>query len=70
MDDSSAVTVSTAPSTPSKAQRRIPGEQGTWVFLLGDMLVFGAFFATFMVERSKNPGLFDGRARRCMSASA
>jgi len=39
--------------------RRIPGEQGTWVFLLGDMLVFAAFFATFMVERSKAPEVFD-----------
>ena len=59
MDDRGAETVSTAPPAPSKTQRRIPGEQGTWVFLLGDMLVFGAFFATFMVERSKNPELFD-----------
>jgi nitric oxide reductase NorE protein len=37
----------------------MPGEQGTWVFLLGDMVVFGAFFATFLVERAKAPGLFD-----------
>ncbi|OBY29310.1 cytochrome C oxidase subunit III [Mycolicibacter kumamotonensis] len=29
------------------------------MFLLGDMLVFGVFFATFMVERSKDPDLFD-----------
>ena len=29
--------------------RRIPGESGTWVFLFGDILVFGAFFATFLV---------------------
>ncbi|WP_431236562.1 cytochrome c oxidase subunit 3 [Mycolicibacterium aichiense] len=41
------------------ANRRIPGEQGTWVFLLGDMLVFAAFFATFMIERSKAPDVFD-----------
>ena len=39
--------------------RRIPGESGSWVFLLGDMLVFAAFFATFMVERSKAPEVFD-----------
>ncbi|KDP06986.1 cytochrome oxidase subunit III [Mycobacterium avium subsp. hominissuis 101] len=48
-----------APSTTAAPARRIPGESGTWVFLLGDMLVFGAFFATFMVERSKAPELFD-----------
>jgi nitric oxide reductase NorE protein len=44
---------------PARAARRIPGEQGTWVFLFGDMLVFGVFFATFMVERSKAPVVFD-----------
>jgi nitric oxide reductase NorE protein len=45
--------------------RRVPGEQGTWVFLFGDMLVFGAFFATFMVERAKAPDVFD-MARRTL----
>jgi nitric oxide reductase NorE protein len=51
------VTVS-APTTQATA-RRVPGEQGTWVFLFGDMLVFGVFFATFMVERAKAPEIFD-----------
>jgi nitric oxide reductase NorE protein len=48
---------STAP--PESTARRVPGEDGTWVFLFGDMLVFGVFFATFMVERSKSPEQFD-----------
>jgi nitric oxide reductase NorE protein len=48
---------STQPDAPSA--RRIPGESGTWVFLFGDMLVFGVFFVTFMVERAKAPELFD-----------
>jgi len=39
--------------------RRIPGESGTWVFLFGDMLVFGAFFVTFLVERATAPEVFD-----------
>lgn len=39
--------------------RRIPGESGTWVFLFGDMVVFGVFFVTFMVERAKAPDVFD-----------
>lgn len=39
--------------------RRVPGENGTWVFLFGDMLVFGTFFATFMVERAKASAIFD-----------
>jgi nitric oxide reductase NorE protein len=35
------------------------------VFLFGDMLVFGVFFATFMVERAKAPEQFD-LARRTL----
>lgn len=48
---------STVPGEPSA--RRTPAESGTWVFLFGDMLVFGVFFVTFMVERAKAPELFD-----------
>ncbi|MGA9493594.1 MAG: cytochrome c oxidase subunit 3 [Mycobacterium sp.] len=51
------MTVSTP--TAQAATRRVPGEHGTWVFLFGDMLVFGTFFATFMVERAKAPEIFD-----------
>ncbi|MBX7433811.1 cytochrome c oxidase subunit 3 [Mycobacterium sp. Y57] len=49
----------TATAVPPRAARRTPGEAGTWVFLFGDMLVFGAFFVTFLVERSKAPEVFD-----------
>ena len=48
----------TVPAAPPH-QKRIPGESGTWVFLFGDMLVFGAFFVTFLVERAKAPEIFD-----------
>ena len=48
----------TATATPGTV-RRIPGEAGTWVFLFGDMLVFGAFFVTFLVERAGAPEVFD-----------
>lgn len=47
-----------APTAQATA-RRVPGENGTWVFLFGDMLVFGTFFATFMVERARVPEIFD-----------
>lgn len=49
----------TATAHPPRDARRIPGESGTWVFLFGDMLVFGAFFVTFLVERAKTPDVFD-----------
>ncbi len=39
--------------------RRVPGEPGVWIFLFGDMVVFGIFFATFMYQRSLAPELFD-----------
>src|ERR1700744_1480907 len=38
--------------------RRIPGEEGIWGFVLGDMTVFALFFATFMYSRGKNPAVF------------
>jgi nitric oxide reductase NorE protein len=51
--------VSEAAAPPTTLERRIPGEPGVWVFLFGDMLVFGTFFATFMYQRSLAPELFD-----------
>lgn len=49
----------TATTPSARAERRIPGESGTWVFLFGDMLVFGAFFVSFLVERAAQPDVFD-----------
>jgi nitric oxide reductase NorE protein len=49
--------------TTAETARRVSGEEGTWVFLFGDMVVFAVFFATFMVERSKAPELFDAARR-------
>jgi nitric oxide reductase NorE protein len=58
--------VSGAAAPPTTLERRIPGEPGVWIFLFGDMLVFGAFFATFMYQRSLAPELFDA-SRRTLS---
>jgi nitric oxide reductase NorE protein len=55
------VTVTASPPR----ERRIPGEAGTWVFLFGDMLVFGVFFGTFLLARAGQPELFD-RARETL----
>jgi len=57
------VTVTDSRHHRTAPKRRIPGEEGTWVFLFGDMLVFFAFFVVFMVERSKEPELFDAARR-------
>ena len=39
--------------------RRIPGEEGLWVFILGDMAVFALFFGTILVTRGQDPSMFD-----------
>jgi nitric oxide reductase NorE protein len=54
------------PGLAAQGDRRTPGEAGTWVFLFGDMLVFGVFFATFMYQRGRAPELFD-ESRRTLS---
>jgi nitric oxide reductase NorE protein len=45
--------------SPAKPGRHLPGEPGVWIFLFGDMVVFGVFFATFMYQRGQAPELFD-----------
>lgn len=57
--------MSVAQAAPA-TERHIPGEPGVWIFLFGDMLVFGVFFATFMYQRSLAPELFD-ESRRTLS---
>jgi nitric oxide reductase NorE protein len=51
--------MATTAKDASAAGRRIPGEPGIWVLLVGDSAVFALFFVTFMLERSKAPNEFD-----------
>lgn len=46
-------------SSTAKTARHVPGEPGVWIFLFGDMVVFGVFFGTFMYQRAQAPELFD-----------
>lgn len=43
---------------PEPGARAVPGEVGIWVFILGDMTMFGAFFAAFLAQRGQDPDLF------------
>jgi nitric oxide reductase NorE protein len=43
----------------AKAERHLPGEEGTWIFILGDMTVFALLFGVYIDARSKDPELFD-----------
>ncbi len=38
--------------------RHLPGEEGVWVFILGDMMVFALFFLTFVYYRVDNIPLY------------
>jgi nitric oxide reductase NorE protein len=37
---------------------RLPGDASMWVFVLGDMVIFGVYFIIFMVERTRQRSLF------------
>jgi nitric oxide reductase NorE protein len=42
-----------------KANPRIPGEEGVWVFIMGDLTIFAVLFATYMFYRGQEPQLFN-----------
>lgn len=46
-------------SAQSEPRRpHLPGETGVWVFILGDMLMFAAFFIVFMFYRGEDVALY------------
>jgi len=45
-------------STEATAQPGLPAEPGLWVFVLGDMTIFGLFFAVFAWEGRQDRALF------------
>lgn len=55
----SAISETTRATAPSgRKVRHLPGEEGTWVFILGDMTVFAVFFATYLYYRGQQRQLF------------
>lgn len=54
----SDMNVSADQETAAQDKGHIPGEPGLWVFLLGDMVVFGFFFVAFLLERAEEPEEF------------
>jgi nitric oxide reductase NorE protein len=48
-----------ASSRPTRQiSRHVPGEEGIWVFIFGDLLAFSAFFVTYLVYRAQNLSVF------------
>jgi nitric oxide reductase NorE protein len=45
-------------TTAAHPQPHMPGDSHMWVMVLGDMVIFGAYFIIFMVHRAMNPELF------------
>ncbi len=43
---------------PATRKNHMPGEVGIWVFILGDMVIFGLFFIVFVYYRGLNPELY------------
>ncbi len=50
---------SSRPGGHKAGERRLPGEEGVWVFIFGDMTVFALLFAVYLYYRGEQPALFD-----------
>lgn len=50
--------ISIAGNLAGKTKRYLPGEEGIWVLIFGDMLVFSLFFVTFMYYRGQDLAVF------------
>jgi nitric oxide reductase NorE protein len=62
-DESAAVESRRPRSFPSTQRGHTPGELGLWIFILGDLSIFGAFFVVFLVENRGDRVLFANSAQ-------
>ncbi len=53
----SAVLPDPSPTTGTRAPH-LPGDGAMWVMVLGDMIIFGAYFLIYMVHRAMAPAAF------------
>jgi heme/copper-type cytochrome/quinol oxidase subunit 3 len=45
-----------------RSRYHVPGEAGIWIFIFGDITLYALLSACFMLDRRKNPSLFDQAA--------
>lgn len=57
------------PQRNAARKPRFPGEEGVWMFVLGDLAVFGLFFATYLAYRAADPAGY-GAASASLSVTA
>lgn len=55
----------TATNSDAPATRRVPGVEGIWVFIGGDLLLFTLLFGSFMAGRMEDPAVF-GQGRHTL----
>lgn len=51
--------VTTADDERADSVRRLPGDQDVWMFIIGELLMFSAFFSTYIVNRAQDIDLYD-----------
>lgn len=39
-------------------QRHLPGEEGIWIFIFGEMMIFTLLFGNFLIQRMRQPAVF------------
>lgn len=47
--------------SPHDATGRLPGDLAIWIFILAELLAFGAFFAAYAFTRASHVALFDAQ---------
>ncbi len=47
------------PRTTTAVQLRLPGDQDVWVFIAAELLMFGAFFVAYIVNRAGDVALYN-----------
>ena len=53
-----AMQASSSPPGPPNG-KKVPGEAGVWIFILGDICVFAVFFTYYLIQRGKQVRLFE-----------
>ena len=43
---------------PDEAREHLPGDPSVWVFVIGELFIFAAYFAAYMFDRGKHHELF------------
>jgi nitric oxide reductase NorE protein len=50
--------MSVSRNAAGEVKEHLPGEHDVWVFVLGELVVFAAYFGAYMVDRGRNHELF------------